>query len=48
MGELIKKFIEFFENQRISISRKITIPLLVILCIFLIDNLLGISYYWKN
>ena len=48
MVELIKKFIEFFENQRISISRKITIPLLVILCIFLIDNLLGISYYWKN
>lgn len=48
MGELIKKFIEFFENQKISISKKITIPLLVVLCIFLVDNLLGVSYYWKN
>lgn len=48
MEELIKKFIGFFESDRISISRKIVIPLLVILTILLLDNILGTSYYWIN
>ena len=41
MEEIIKKFIGFLENDRISISRKIGIPLLL-------DNILGTSYYWIN
>ena len=48
MEEIIKKFIGFLENDRISISRKIGIPLLVILIILLLDNILGTSYYWIN
>ena len=48
MEEIVKRFIAFFESDRISISRKIGIPLLVILTILLFDNVLGISYYWIN
>ena len=48
MEEIIKRFIGFFESDRISISRKIGIPLLVILTILLLDNVLGTSYYWMN
>jgi hypothetical protein len=48
MEELIRKFIGFFESDRISVSRKIAIPLLMVLVVFLLDNALGISYYWIN
>ena len=48
MEEIIKRFIVFFESDRISISRKIAIPLLVVLTILLLDNVLGTSYYWIN
>lgn len=48
MEEIIKRFIGFFESDRISVSRKIGIPLLVILAILLLDNVFGISYYWMN
>lgn len=48
MEEIIKRFIGFFESDRISISRKIAIPLLVVLTILLLDNVLGTSYYWIN
>lgn len=48
MEEIIKKFISFLESDRISISRKIGIPLLVIFTILLLDNILGTSYYWIN
>lgn len=48
MEEIIKRFISFFESDRISISRKIAIPLLVVLTILLLDNVLGTSYYWIN
>ena len=48
MGELVKKVICFFESERVSIFRKIAIPMLVILVAFSLDNILGISYYWTN
>ena len=48
MEELIKKFIGFFESDRISVSRKIAIPLLLVLVVLALDNILGISYYWIN
>lgn len=48
MEEILKRFISFFESERISISRKIAIPLLLVLIILLLDNVLGISYYWIN
>lgn len=48
MEEIIKRFIVFFESDRISISRKIAIPLLVVVTILLFDNILGTSYFWIN
>ena len=48
MEELIRKFINFFESDRISVSRKIAIPLLMLLVVLALDNILGISYYWIN
>lgn len=48
MEELIRKFIGFFESDRISVSRKIAIPLLMVLVVLALDNILGISYYWIN
>ncbi len=48
MEEIIKRFIVFFESDRISISRKIAIPLLVVVTILLLDNILGTSYFWIN
>ncbi len=48
MEELIRKFINFFESDRISVSRKIAIPLLMLLVDLALDNILGISYYWIN
>ncbi len=48
MEELIRKFIGFFESDRISVSRKIAIPLLMVLVVLLLDNILGTSYYWIN
>ena len=48
MEELIRKFINFFESDRISVTRKIAIPLLMLLVVLALDNILGISYYWIN
>lgn len=48
MEELIRKFINFFESDWISVSRKIAIPLLMLLVVLALDNILGISYYWIN
>lgn len=48
MEEIIKRFIGFFESDKISISRKIGIPSLVIFSVLLLDNVLGTSYYWIN
>lgn len=48
MEELIRKFIGFFESDRISVSRKIAIPLLLVLVVMVLDNILGTSYYWIN
>ena len=45
---MIRKFINFFESDRISVSRKIAIPLLMLLVVLALDNILGISYYWIN
>ena len=44
----MRKFINFFESDRISVSRKIAIPLLMLLVVLALDNILGISYYWIN
>lgn len=48
MGELISKIWIFFESDKISISRKITIPILLILTILMIDNIGGFSYRFTN
>lgn len=48
MGELISKIWNFFESDKISISRKITIPILLVLTILMIDNIGGFSYRFTN
>ncbi len=48
MGELISKIWNFFESDKISISRKITIPILLVLSILMIDNIGGFSYRFTN
>lgn len=48
MLELISKIWNFFENKRISISRKISITILIILSILFIDNIVGFSYLYIN
>lgn len=45
MEELLKKVFGFFENEKISISRKIAIPVLFLLIILSLNNIWGISYY---
>lgn len=48
MGELIKKLIGFFESDKVSVFRKIAIPVLIVLCLLSLDNILGVSYYFVN
>ncbi len=48
MSELISKIWSFFENKRISIPRKISITILMILSILFIDNIVGFSYLYIN
>ena len=48
MGELISKIWNFFESDKVSISRKITIPILLVLTILMIDNIGGFSYRFTN
>lgn len=46
MGELIKKIISFFENNAVSMSKKMTMLVLVTISVLLIDNYCGFSYYF--
>ncbi|WP_298109430.1 hypothetical protein [uncultured Bacteroides sp.] len=48
MSELISKIWNFFENRRISIPRKISITILIILSILFVDNIVGFSYLYIN
>lgn len=48
MSELISKICNFFENKRISISKKISITILIILSILFVDNIVGFSYLYIN
>ena len=48
MGELISRIWNFFESDKVSISRKITIPILIILAIWIIDDVGGFSYRFTN
>lgn len=48
VGELISKIWNFFESDKVSISRKITIPILLVLTILMIDNIGGFSYRFTN
>lgn len=45
MEELFKKLFGFFENEKVSISRKVAIPLLFLLIILSLNDICGISYY---
>lgn len=46
MGELIKKIFDFFENNALSMSKKVTMLTFVILSFILVDNYCGFSYYF--
>lgn len=48
MSELISKIWNFFENKRISVPRKISITILIILSILFVDNIVGFSYLYIN
>ena len=48
MSELISKIWTFFENKRISVPRKISITILIILSILFVDNIVGFSYLYVN
>lgn len=48
MSELISKIWTFFENKRISVPRKISITILIILSILFVDNIVGFSYLYIN
>lgn len=48
MSELISKIWTFFENKRISVPRKISITILIILLILFVDNIVGFSYLYVN
>ena len=38
MGELIKKIFDFFENKALSMSKKVTMLVFVILLFLFVDN----------
>ena len=46
MGELIKKIFDFFENKALSMSKKVTMLVFVILLFLFVDNHCGFSYYF--
>jgi hypothetical protein len=48
MNELFKSVINFFENERVSLSKKITVPLLVIMALLCINDIYGITYYFSS
>jgi len=48
MSELISKIWNFFESDKVSVSRKITIPILFFLAVWVIDDMGGFSYQFTN
>lgn len=48
MGDFLSKIWDFFSNERISLTPKITIPLFVILIVFLFVDYYGFFYYYAN
>jgi len=41
------KFFEYFSNNDVRISSKLKMILFIMLCIFIIDNVLGFSFYYN-
>lgn len=48
MGDFLSKIWDFFSNERISLTPKITIPLLLIMIAFLFVDYYGFFYYYAN
>lgn len=48
MGDIFSKIWDFFLNDRVSLTPKITIPLLLSLVIFLFVDYYGFFYYYAN
>lgn len=48
MGDFLSKIWDFFSNERISLTPKITIPLFFIMIVFLFIDYYGFFYYYAN
>lgn len=48
MGDLVSKIWDFFLSEKVSLTPKITIPLLFCLAIFLFVDYYGFFYYYAN
>ncbi len=48
MGDFLSKIWDFFSNERISLTPKITIPLFLIIIVFLFVDYYGFFYYYAN
>lgn len=48
MGDFLSKIWDFFSNERISLTPKITIPLFLIMIVFLFVDYYGFFYYYAN
>lgn len=48
MFSFIDKIVEFFTNDSVSLSRKITVPLVVIIILLFINDYYGFTYYFFN
>lgn len=46
MGKLFEKIFEFLESRALSMSKKITMLVLIIMIVLLVDNHCGFSYYF--
>jgi hypothetical protein len=47
-GDFLNKIWDFFSNERISLTPKITIPLFLIIIVFLFVDYYGFFYYYAN
>lgn len=48
MGDFLNKIWDFFSNERVSLTPKITIPLFLIIIVFLFVDYYGFFYYYAN
>lgn len=46
MGELINKIFAFFENNAVSMSKKMVMLVLTVILVLFVDNCCGFSYYF--